>query len=518
MRLVQDFLEATAAATPGKCALVLGERRCTWAEVDALANRLAWTLREHGVRRGDRVVLWGPNDLLVAAGVFAALKADAVFVVVDDRSRPAHVDHVLRDCGARALCTTNRHLAEAPGLLAAGYLSVVVVDGVVPGQGAGAVAIVPFAGAAARGESTPPPRSGIDRDLACLVYTSGSTGGSKGVMCAHHQVDFASGSIARYLGLRAADVLFDALPLAFDYGLYQWLLACRVGATLVLERSFAYPAACLERIAAERVTVLPGVPTVWATLLDFDLAPYDLSALRLLTNTGAALPPNHVERLLAAFPRAQLFAMYGLTETKRTLYLPPELARSKAGSVGIAIPGTEVWIEGADGERLGVGEVGELVVRGGHVMSGYWGDPEATARRFPPGPLPGERVCRTGDLFTRDADGCHWFVGRADDLLKSRGEKIAPVEIERVLHDLPGVREAALVGVPDERLGHRLVAVIVRADPALDERQVLRHCKARLRDAQVPQRVVFAAALPKSTNGKVDRRAIVLPPEPATGS
>jgi long-chain acyl-CoA synthetase len=278
----------------------------------------------------------------------------------------------------------------------------------------------------------------------------------------------------------------------------------------VLERSFAFPAECLERIAEERVTGFPGVPTMFAMLLNFDLAPYDLSSLRYLTNTAAALPPTHIERLREQFPGVAIYSMYGLTETKRTLYMPPEHLAARPGSVGVAIPGTEVWIENERGERLGPREVGELVVRGGHVMSGYWEAPEATAERFRPGPNPGEFVCHSGDLFLRDEDGYHYFVGRKDDILKSRGEKVAPKEVEGVLHELPGVLEAAVVGVADAILGQAIVAVVVRRDPGLTALQVLRHCRLRLEDWKVPQRVEFHDELPKTNTGKVRRSAIQL--------
>src|SRR5262249_52372837 len=160
----------------------------------------------------------------------------------------------------------------------------------------------------------------------------------------------------------------------FDYGLYQMLMTFRFGGTLVLESSFAFPASVLERIAQERVTGLPGVPTLFTLLLGLDLEEYDLSSLRYITNTAAALPQTQVLELRRRFPQARLYSMYGLTETKRTLYLPPEELERRPASVGIPIPGTHAWLEDQTGRRLPYGEVGELVVRGQHVMRGYWED------------------------------------------------------------------------------------------------------------------------------------------------
>jgi acyl-CoA synthetase (AMP-forming)/AMP-acid ligase II len=200
--------------------------------------------------------------------------------------------------------------------------------------------------------------------------------------------------------------------------------------------------------------------------------------------------------------------MYGLTETKRTLYLPPELLGSKPGSVGIAIPGTEVWLEDPEGHRLGPDTPGELVVRGRHVMRGYWEAPEATAERFKPGPLPAERVCHTGDLFRMDIDGCMTFVGRKDDIIKSRGEKVSPKEIENVLYSLKGVLEAAVIGVPDPILGQAVKVFVVVTDKALGDAQIAAHCRTHLEDFMMPKYIEFRDSLPKTSSGKISKKGL----------
>jgi len=205
------------------------------------------------------------------------------------------------------------------------------------------------------------------------------------------------------------------------------------------------------------------------------------------------------------FSWATIYSMYGLTETKRTLYLPPDQLDKRPGSVGIAIPGTEVWLEDEDGKHLGPGQTGVLVVRGRHVMRGYWENPQATAERYRPGPLPGERVCYTGDLFCMDEDGYLYFVGRKDDIIKSRGEKVAPKEVENVLYELKGVVEAAVVGVPDPILGEAVKAFVVLDGVELGEAEVLAHCRANLEDFMIPKYVEFRDALPKTSSGKIKK-------------
>jgi acyl-CoA synthetase (AMP-forming)/AMP-acid ligase II len=209
------------------------------------------------------------------------------------------------------------------------------------------------------------------------------------------------------------------------------------------------------------------------------------------------------------FPGARLYSMYGVTECKRCTYLPPEQLDVRPGSVGIPIPGTEAWIVDDSGERVSPGNVGELVIRGAHVMKGYWENEEATRRALRPGPYPWERVLYTGDLFRADDEGYLYFVARKDDIIKTRGEKVSPREVENCLYEIPGVREAAVIGVPDPLLGNAIKA-LVAAEPEsrLTERDVIRHCAARLEDFMVPKHIEFRSELPKSENGKIARRQL----------
>jgi amino acid adenylation domain-containing protein len=507
--LVQDFLEQSAARLPGKVALVCGDRRFTYAEIEVQANRLAQALRAGGVDRGARVAIYLPNCVEAVIAIFATLKAGGVFVMVNPTTKRDKLHYILNNCRAAALILDERGAAQA-GLEtideAVPSLKLLVLAGpeaqprwAVKGR------LTTFAAVQREFPSACPPRVNIDLDLACLIYTSGSTGDPKGVMSDHSNVVFAATSITTYLESVESDIVINVLPLSFDYGLYQLLMAFKVGGTLVLEKSFAFPVEVLKTMERERVTGFPGVPTIYALLLQIDLSRFDLSSLRYLTNTAAALPPNHVLEIRRQFPWAKLYSMYGLTETKRTLYLPPDQLEKRPGSVGVAIPGTEVWLEDESGRRLGPGQVGELVVRGRHVMRGYWEAPEATAARFRPGPMPGERLCYTGDLFRMDAEGFFYFVGRKDDIIKSRGEKVAPKEVENVIYGLPGVVEAAVVGVPDPVLGQAVKALLVVNGNALTEKEVLAHCRAHLEDFMVPKHVEFRAALPKTPSGKIKK-------------
>jgi long-chain acyl-CoA synthetase len=493
--LVEDFLSESARRRPSKMALVCAGQRCTYAELESHSNRLAQALAARGVRRGDRVVIQLPNSPEAAVAIFATLKVGAVFVPINAGAKPDKVNYVLNHCRATAMVADSAE-EEAPQTP---WLKAVIRR-------------VELGAILAQHTDQRPDPVNTEQDLACLIYTSGSTGRPRGVMCEHRNMIFASGSIIQYLENRETDIVLNALPLSFDYGLYQLLMTFRFGGTLVLEDSFAFPAAIVRLIARERVTGLPGVPTFFSLLLGMNLDACDLSSLRYLTNTAAALPPSHVLALKRKFPLARLYSMYGLTETKRTLYLPPLELERRPASVGIPIPGTEAWIEDEHGRRLGPGETGELVVRGPHVMRGYWDDRGATARRFRPGPSPGERLCYTGDLFRQDAEGFFYFVSRTDDIIKTRGEKVAPREVENVLCLLPGVVEAAVVGMPDPVLGQAVKAFVTCRDGELTLRAVLAHCRAHLEGFMVPKEIEFCEVLPKNPSGKIDKLKLSISP------
>ncbi|WP_420631566.1 class I adenylate-forming enzyme family protein [Candidatus Leptofilum sp.] len=504
MKLVQSFLEESAVRAPNKLALICGEQRLTYAGIEAMANRLAQAFLANGVQRGDRVLLFLPNAVEMVVGIFATLKANAVFVPVNHSTKPDKLRFVAQDCRAAALLTWQRQAKTAVSLQKSiPSLQTIVIAGDEAPEGCLTFAEIQETFVAER-----PSCHNIDQDLACLIYTSGSTGEPKGVMSAHSNVVFAASSIISYLQNQPDDIVLNVLPLSFDYGLYQLLMTFKFGGTLVLERSFAYPAQILKRIVAEKVTGFPLVPTIAAILLQLDLSPYDFTSLRYLTNTAAALSPSRITALQEKFPQATLYSMYGLTETKRTLYLPPEQLAVRSGSVGIPIPGTEAWVEDEAGNRLGPNEIGELVIRGSHVMRGYWERPEQSAARFRPGAIPGERLCYSGDLFRVDSEDFFYFIGRKDDIIKSRGEKVAPKEIETVLSSLSGVVETAVIGIPDPVLGEAIKAFVVQKNGTLTKRDVLRHCRQHLEDFMVPQQIEFHAELPKSSNGKIVKKEL----------
>lgn len=509
--LLHDYLSHSAARLGDKVALVCGRQRLTYGEIEARANAVAQHLADAGVIRGDRVMIFADNTVETVVSFWAVLKANAVVCIVNPLTKSDKLDYLLNDCLPTALITDKHlHSVFSEPARKCPSLRRVIVSGSIDDAELMQLPNAVHWDVAVAGHGAAPVRRCIDIDLAAIIYTSGSTGEPKGVMLTHRNMMTACTSIASYLELGEDEVILNVLPLAFDYGLYQMLMAFRTGARLVLERSFAFPAQILGLIKQERVTGFPGVPTIFAALSELkSLKDQDFSSIRYVTNTAAALPLKHILMLQELFSSARIYSMYGLTECKRCTYLPPEDLERKPLSVGIAIPNTEMWIVDEDDRRVGPGVVGQLVIRGATVMKGYWGKPEATARKLRPGPLPGEQVLYTGDYCRIDAEGYLYFVGRGDEIIKSRGEKVAPKEVENVLMDIPGVREAAVIGVPDDLLGQAVKAfVVMEQGRTIGEKQLQKECQKRLENFMVPKSIVVVASLPMTDTGKLKKTAL----------
>ena len=350
----------------------------------------------------------------------------------------------------------------------------------------------------------------LDIDLACLIYTSGTTGNPKGVMCSHRDVVSAARSIIQYLENRPEDVILNALPLSFGYGLYQVLMSAMFGGTVVLESSFLYPHLMLKRVAQEKVTG----PAPGAEHGRHDAADREHRHVRF---HDAAVHDQCERRPAGAAPDAPAPAdpareiLQHVWPDRMCAGVLP--GRRRAGSAtGLRGPahaelrGVPWWTRTAT--RWGRAEIGELIIRGSNVMQGYWNDPEMTARVYRPGPYPAWRWLHSGDYFRRDEEGFLHFVGRKDDMIKTRGERVSPKEVEDTICELEAVAEAAAIGVPDEILGQAIKVFVVTRTGGLDEKAILRHCANRLSPFMVPKYVEFVPGIPKTAHGKISRREL----------
>lgn len=498
--LVNQFLEYSAERFPGKTALVHLDKRFTYRELDLMSNRLSNTLLSVGVERGDRVVVFMDNSIEAIISIFAILKAGAAFVVINHTTKSEKLNHILNNSRANVILTQDSR-ADVLRNVNSTYLKTIIMSG----SNNGLLSSLSFEDIISSGNDKALKTKCIDLDLASIIYTSGSTGQPKGVVLTHLNMVSAAHSITTYLENNENDVIMNMLPLSFDYGLYQILMGFKIGGTIILEKSFTYPYQIIQTIIKEKVTGLPGVPTIFTLLLQMkDIFTYDFSSIRYITNTAAALPVSHIKRLRELFPKARLYSMYGLTECKRVSYLPPDELDRKPTSVGKGMPNEEVYIINEKGEQAAPGEVGELVVRGSNVMLGYWEMPEETAKCLKNGKYPHEKVLYTGDLFKMDEEGYLYFIARKDNIIKCKGEKVSPKEIENVLYSLDGILEAAVVGVPDEIFGQAIKAyVALEKESRLTDKDILRYCSQHLENLMIPKYVEIKESLPKTKTGKI---------------
>lgn len=509
--LLNKFLEQSAKLYPDKIALVTKDGRYSYREIDEMSNRIANALISGGIKKGDRAAVFMDNSVDAVVSIFGILKAGCVFLMVNPTTKTGKLAYILGNCEAAVIISSIDKLAvvsEASERVKS--LEWIYLSGKdIPLNGSSKNTLA-FEEIFTKGDSSEPSCRAIDVDLASIIYTSGSTGLPKGVMMTHHNMVSAANSITQYLENTPDDVILNVLPLSFDYGLYQVLMGFKMGATVILEKTFLYPYKVIDTILKERVTGFPIVPTISAILLQMeDIKKNNFEHLRYISNTAAALPVAHIQKLREFFPKTKIYSMYGLTECKRVSYLPPDQLDVRPGSVGKGMPNEEVYIVGESGERVGSGVVGELIVRGSNVMKGYWELPEETAKKLKPGRYPGEMVLHTGDLFKMDEEGYLYFVARKDDIIKSRGEKVSPKEIENVLYEIDGVIETAVVGVKDDVLGEAIKAfVVLKNGLNLTEKDIIRFCSQHLEDFMVPKYIEFRKELPKTSTGKINKRLI----------
>lgn len=510
-RLLGEALLKTAAASPHKVAILIKDQSYTYQQLRDAALKLAGHLQAGGLQRGERVALYLNNTWECAVAIYAVGLAGGVFLVINPQTKSDKLLYILQDSGASALIAEGRLGNEYQPILAeTAKLRLLIECGSSSQASPGAMPAATFE--AIQNEKAVAPESlplCIPNDLAALIYTSGSTGFPKGVMMTHQSMVFASWSLIQYLRLTKEDRILVLSPFAFDYGLYQLLMAVTVGGSLVVEQSFTFQQTIYQLIEKHKPTVFPGVPTIYAMMIaTYKKKPFSLPCIQKITNTAAALPAAFLPDLQQIFPNALIFKMYGLTECKRVCYLEPELVNEKPDSVGKAIPGTEVFLLDADGHRAGPGEKGILHIRGPHVMLGYWNKPELSQEMLRPGELPYERVLCSNDWFQTDEEGFLYFLGRNDDIIKTRGEKVSPLEIENILHQIPGIREAAVYGIPDPIMGEAIVACVCTNGEAPDEKGIQRLCATKLEAFMIPHQVRFVPEMPKSTNGKIDKKIL----------
>ena len=511
-RLLGEALLISAERYPSKNAIIFKSEEYSYSDLKVSALNLAHHLIITGVKRGDRIAIYMNNSWECAVAIYGVTLTGAVFLLINPQTKADKLSYILNDSEAKTIISEDILKKELiKSLDCAKFISEIIITGDVSKiKTELGINISCFEDIQKiRILNTGLPKV-IPNDLAALIYTSGSTGFPKGVMMTHQSMVFTCWSLIEYLRLSEEDRIILLSPLAFDYGLYQLLMAVTIGGSLIVEQSFIFQSTIYNQIEKYKPTVFPGVPTIYAMLISANKKS-DLSfdCIKKITNTAAALPSEFIPDLKKIFPNALIFKMYGLTECKRVCYLEPELVDEKPGSVGKAIPGTEVFLLSPDGNPVPPNEKGILHIRGPHVMLGYWHKEDLTKEMLRSGELPYERILCSNDWFKMDDEGFLYFLGRNDDIIKTRGEKVSPVEIENVIYKIAEIKEVAVVGIPDEILGESIVAFVTcYGYNQLNEKDIQKECMSKLENFMVPHQIIFVDEMPKSSNGKIDKRSL----------
>ncbi|MBB2486237.1 acyl-CoA ligase (AMP-forming), exosortase A system-associated [Mitsuaria sp. WAJ17] len=520
-RLLADLVHQQARCRPAALALGGDGGALDYGGLSQQLHLMGGWLAARGVSRGERVAVYLDKRQEFVIACFGAGAVGGVFVPVNPVLKAEQVVHILRDCDVRVLVTAGARLQSLVEVLpdCPALREVLLVD-----ARPDALALPPALRLHdwtelhdARPQEAAAPV--LDSDMAAILYTSGSTGKPKGVVLSHRNLVLGAQSVAQYLGNHADDVLLAALPLSFDAGFSQLSTGFLVGAKVVL-LNYLMPRDVLKALDREGITGLTAVPPLYIQLTQLAWPEGAGRSLRYFANTGGRMPRETLDRLRERLPQAAPFLMYGLTEAFRSTYLPPSEVDRRPDSIGRAIPNAEILVLREDGSLCEADEPGELVHRGPLVGLGYWNDAEKTAERYKPLPagvggreaglqLP-EYAVFSGDTVRRDAEGFLYFIGRRDEMIKTSGYRVSPVEVEELLYRSGLVGECAAYGMPHEQLGQCIEVVFcppegTEADPAALQAFCRKHMPAYM----LPSRLLAASGpLPRNPNGKIDRKRL----------
>ncbi len=523
--LLHQLLTQSAERLPEHEAARFQGDSLSYSELEEQTNQLARALCKAGVRRGDRVGIYTNKSLASIIGVFGILKAGAAYVPLDPAAPIKRLGFISRNCDIKVLLTSSAKSQQVGDLLEEGapLESIFLLDRAVESiEVPATIRVISFEAVQQEPKAHLQILGANETDLAYILYTSGSTGDPKGVMITHRTILTFIDWCHHQLRIHSEDRVTSHAPLHFDLSTFDIYATIQAGGTVVLvpEKYSIFPIQLVRLLQDEKITVTYLVPSILSLMVDYGkLSGHDLTSLRMILFAGEVFPIKYLRKLVELIPHAEYYNLYGPTETNVCTYYrvrPEDLApeRTEPVPIGIACENMEVFAVNDAGELVTEpGGEGELWVRGACVARGYWGDPEKTAKVFVRNPFQPnfeEIVYRTGDLIRLEADGRNWrYLGRRDHMIKSRGYRIELGEIEAAIYALEGVKEAAVVAVPDELIGSRIKAYIVLANgQPIGVKELQAHCSNYLPRYMVPESFEFRQSLPKTSTGKIDRRQL----------
>jgi amino acid adenylation domain-containing protein len=520
--LLQHVLSESAAKYPDKPALLYKDDAMTYAVLETESSKLAYSLAENGIRRGDRVGIFLDRGIASIVSLFGILKAGATYVPIDPTGPANRLSYILNKCDIACLLTAREKLKTLDKVLPSdsALQSIVVMDGADAGaQSLGPARLLDWQEIRSTARADAPSTSAVNLDVAYILFTSGSTGNPKGVMLSHLNALTFINAARAFFQIRPDDRFSNICPLHFDMSVVDLFVALSAGATVVIipEPTAIFPVKLAETIAKHRISVWNSVPSALSLLATYQsLDRHDLSSLRLILFAGELFPLKYLRRLQDALPGAKFCNMYGQTEANSsTYYWVDRLAPDATAGlpIGKPLPNFDVFALDSHGKQVTrPGVEGELYVRAATVALGYWGEPDKTDHAFVPNPLRpelNERVYKTGDVVQLDADGNYVFLGRKDHMIKSRGYRIEIGEIETVLCNHPDIQNAVVIPIPDELIGNRISVIVVPSSPGtLGKDDIVKYCVAHLPKYMVPEIVDVRESLPTTSSGKVDRKKL----------
>lgn len=516
-RLIHDLLIKSTNKFPNKEAVYFKNISFNYERIYTESNALSNFLIKSQIKKGDRISFFLEKRLEKVISIFGISMCSGVMVPIRKLTYPHQVAYIINNSGSRILITTQSKLNSIIGEFLDQMKSlecIIVLDlqtentKNLPKR----IKIISWSEIMdTYMTDIISIKSKVDKDIAAILYTSGSTGNPKGVILSHLNIVEGAKRISEYLKMTENDTLLSILSFGFDYGLNQLTSTFYRGGKIVLLDSL-FNNDIIKTIQKYNITGLAAVATTWIQLLQSKWDQENMPTLRYITNSGGAIPEVHVKELRRRLPNTEIYLMYGLTEAFRSTYLDPTLVDKKPTSIGRAVPGEEVVILTDRNLVAKPGEIGEIVHHGVLVAKGYWQDPELTNIRYRPYPLQEseipvkEMAVFSGDYAYYDEDGDMYFVGRKDEMIKSAGYRISPTEIEEIIYKINDVKDVVVMGVPDEVKGSAILVIVSAINKNnLSEHIVYNHCKQFLPHYMLPDYLELMDELPKNTNGKLDR-------------
>lgn len=520
--LLHQLLSESASRFPDNQALVFEGQTITYSVLERQTNKLACELLRRGISKGARVGIHMNRGIPSIIAACAILKTGAAYVPIDPLAPLGRIQYIITKCSITTLVTFEKRLAIiAQAFPETSPLENILImdDADLSGRSMGTAQLISWKEIPDWDGNTPQVNI-VDSDLAYILFTSGSTGNPKGVTISHLNSLAFVNSAYDFFQITTEDRLSNNSPLHFDLSIFDIFVAFKAGASVIIipETTSIFPVKLSEFIDRNKISVWNSVPSALSLLANYEkLSSYSFERLRLILFAGEVFPIKYLKRLQQAIPAAKYYNMYGQTEANSSLYYQVgNLVSEDTDSLPIGKPFANFEVFALDEKNKTIsqpGEKGELFVRGSSVALGYWDEKEKTEASFvknPLNPTLNERIYKTGDLVTLDADGNYLFLGRKDHMIKSRGYRIELGEIETIITNHEQVKTAVIVPIPDELIGNRIAALIVPlAASDIKEGDIVRHCARRLPKYMIPEIIEFHDSLPMTSSGKIDRKKLM---------